>query len=117
MQQLILVVHVLSCLGIIGLVLLQQGKGADMGAAFGSGASNTVFGSEGSSSFLLKITGLALIIFFTTSLTLTYFSTLDAKKARSQQLPVQSEQSWLPDFDEKTDTDTEKSKQDIDSPI
>ena len=100
MQQLILVIHVLACLGIIGLVLLQQGKGADIGAAFGSGASNTIFGSEGSSSFLLKLTAVTAFIFFATSLTLTYFSGIDAKAARTMDEPVRQEQSWLPNFEE-----------------
>lgn len=111
MQQLILVVHILACLGIIGLVLLQQGKGADMGAAFGSGASNTVFGSEGSGSFLLKLTTSVVFLFFVTSLVLTYFSGQDAKRAQANKLPVQEEQSWLPNFDEveKAVTDAEQS--------
>lgn len=115
MQQLVLVIHVLACLGIIGLVLLQQGKGADMGAAFGSGASNTVFGSEGSSSFLLKFTAAVVFLFFATSLTLTYFSGQDAKRAQTQDMPVQQEQSWLPNFDE-VEKAAEEAKQDITKP-
>ena len=62
----------LSALGIIGLVLLQHGKGADMGAAFGSGASGSLFGASGSSNFLSKSTGLAAAIFFIATLALVY---------------------------------------------
>ena len=98
MQQILLIMHVLVCLAIIGLVLLQQGKGADIGAAFGSGASNTVFGSEGSSAFLLKLTTVVALVFFATSLTLTYFSVRAVKQ--TQALPVVETQSWLPNFDE-----------------
>ena len=68
----IVVVQVLSALTIIGLVLLQHGKGADMGAAFGSGASGSLFGATGSSNFLSKSTGLAALIFFCATLGLVY---------------------------------------------
>lgn len=72
MELILFVVHLLACVGIIALVLLQQGKGSDIGAAFGSGASNTVFGSPGSASFLLKLTGFAGLVFFATSIVLGY---------------------------------------------
>lgn len=75
MQQLILILHVLVSISLIALVLLQHGKGADVGAAFGSGASNTMFGSQGSTPFLIKITGVLAAIFFITSLALSYLST------------------------------------------
>ena len=68
--QVILVSHVLLGMGIIGLVLIQHGKGADAGAAFGSGASSTVFGSRGSGSFLTRTTGVFAILFFASSMTL-----------------------------------------------
>ena len=96
MQQMVLIIHMLICFAIIGLVLLQQGKGSDIGAAFGSGASNTVFGSQGSSSFLLKLTGIIAFCFFAKSMVLTYFSSKDAKQAQQLNLPAQQEQSWLP---------------------
>jgi len=73
-ETLIWSVHVLSAVVIITLILLQQGKGADMGAAFGSGASGSLFGASGSANFLSRMTALATTIFFITSLTLTYFS-------------------------------------------
>jgi preprotein translocase subunit SecG len=71
--NLIVVVQVLSALVIIGLVLLQHGKGADMGAAFGSGASGSLFGATGSSNFLSKSTAVAAAVFFASTLGLAYF--------------------------------------------
>jgi len=68
----IVVVQVLSALTIIGLVLLQHGKGADMGAAFGSGASGSLFGASGSSNFLSRSTGVAAAIFFCATLALAF---------------------------------------------
>ncbi len=111
MQQIILVIHVLACAGIIALVLLQQGKGSDIGAAFGSGASNTIFGSEGSSSFLLRLTATVAFVFFATSLTLTYFSGIDANQAREMAVPVSEDQSWLPNFDAKANKAKESSSE------
>ncbi|MES2318030.1 MAG: preprotein translocase subunit SecG [Pseudomonadota bacterium] len=74
-QSIVVVVQVLSALAIIALVLLQHGKGADMGAAFGSGASGSLFGATGSSNFMSKSTGVAAAIFFTTTLILAGYST------------------------------------------
>lgn len=68
MYQIIIIFHVLVGLSIIGLVLMQQGRGADAGAAFGSGASGTVFGAQGSASFLSRTTAVFALIFFSTSL-------------------------------------------------
>src|ERR1700690_1648266 len=76
---LVLVVHVLVALGIIGLVLLQHGKGADMGAAFGSGASGSLFGATGSANFLSRTTAVLAAIFFVSTLTLTYLGSYHAK--------------------------------------
>lgn len=67
METLVIVVHVLASLAIIGLILLQQGKGAAMGASFGAGASQTLFGSEGSGSFLTRFTAFFSVVFFATS--------------------------------------------------
>lgn len=72
MQILILIIHVLIGLTLIGLVLIQHGKGADAGAAFGSGASGTVFGARGAATFLQKLTGWLVVAFFATSLLLAY---------------------------------------------
>ena len=74
-HTLILVAHVVIAVALIALVLLQQGKGADAGAAFGSGASATMFGSRGSASFLSRTTAALATAFFLTSLTLAYFAT------------------------------------------
>lgn len=71
----LLVVHVIAALAIIGLVLLQHGKGADMGAAFGSGASGSLFGATGSANFLSRTTAIFAAIFFMTSLGLAYQAT------------------------------------------
>ena len=67
MEQIILVVHLLTALAIIGLIMLQQGKGADMGASFGAGASQTLFGSDGSGNVLTRATGWLVTLFFATS--------------------------------------------------
>ena len=75
MELAILVIHVLAALSIIGLVLLQHGKGADVGAAFGSGASGSLFGASGSANFLSRATAILAVVFFLTSLGLTVFST------------------------------------------
>jgi len=70
MENFILVVHVLLALGIIGLIMLQQGKGAEMGASFGSGSSQTVFGAAGTGNFFSRMTGILAAIFFVTSVAL-----------------------------------------------
>jgi len=68
MYQVIIVIHVLLGLGIIGLILMQQGKGADAGAAFGSGSAGSVFGAQGAASFLSRATAILATLFFITSL-------------------------------------------------
>jgi len=70
--SLLLTLHILVALAIIGLVLMQHGKGADMGAAFGSGASGSLFGASGSANFLSRTTGVLAGLFFVTSLSLAY---------------------------------------------
>nr|WP_315391900.1 preprotein translocase subunit SecG [uncultured Duganella sp.] len=72
--NLVVIVQVVSAIAIIALVLLQHGKGADMGAAFGSGASGSLFGATGSSNFMSKSTGVAAAIFFSATLALAYIS-------------------------------------------
>ncbi|NLQ17632.1 preprotein translocase subunit SecG [Marinomonas sp. M1K-6] len=79
METLILVLHVLAAIIIIALVLLQQGKGADAGASFGGGASQTVFGSQGGGSFFGKMTALFALVFFLTSFGLAYYASEQAK--------------------------------------
>jgi preprotein translocase subunit SecG len=74
MQTLVLVIHVLAALSISVLVLLQHGKGADMGAAFGSGSAGSLFGSAGAANFLSRSTAVLAAVFFATTLGLAYFS-------------------------------------------
>ena len=75
MEILVLILHVLSGIGIVALVLLQHGKGADVGAAFGGGASGSLFGATGSANFLSRATAILATLFFVTSLGLTYLAT------------------------------------------
>lgn len=81
LYQVIIVIHILLGISIIGLVLMQQGKGADAGAAFGSGSSGSVFGAQGSASFLSRTTAIFATLFFLTSLGLAVLSGLHGKKA------------------------------------
>ena len=74
MYTLVLIINVLSGIGVIGLVLMQHGKGADMGAAFGSGSSGSLFGATGSSNFLSKSTAVLAAVFFVTCLGLNYLA-------------------------------------------
>ncbi|MYB89544.1 MAG: preprotein translocase subunit SecG [Proteobacteria bacterium] len=75
LYSILVAVDVLLAIGIIGLVLVQHGKGADVGAAFGSGASGTVFGARGSSTFLTRATAILATLFFANSLLLAYLAT------------------------------------------
>ncbi len=79
LQNLVVIVQVISALAIIALVLLQHGKGADMGAAFGSGASGSLFGATGSSNFMSKSTGFAAAIFFASTLVLANYANKSAE--------------------------------------
>lgn len=104
----VIVIQVLSALTIIGLVLLQHGKGADMGAAFGSGASGSLFGASGSSNFLSKSTAIAATIFFCATLALAYIGNkpgavhggvmenLPAAPASSANAPAQTPNNAVP---------------------
>jgi preprotein translocase subunit SecG len=74
LETVVVVFHLLGAIGVVALVLLQQGKGADAGASFGSGASATVFGSQGSSTFLSRVTAILATAFFLTSLGLAFFA-------------------------------------------
>jgi preprotein translocase subunit SecG len=74
MRELVIVLDILAAIGLVALVLLQQGKGADMGAAFGSGASQTLFGSRGTANFLTRTTAVLAVIFFGANLALYYLT-------------------------------------------
>jgi preprotein translocase subunit SecG len=93
----ILLVHILSAIGVIGLVLVQHGKGADMGAAFGSGASGSLFGATGSANFLSRTTAVLAAVFFATSLTLAYIASNKPRTTGSvMQDTVKSQSVSLP---------------------
>ena len=89
-ETLLLGVHVLVAAALIGFVLLQHGKGADMGAAFGSGASGSLFGAAGSANFLSRTTAILATVFFLTSLGLTYYSATRAPKELMKQGVMQN---------------------------
>jgi preprotein translocase subunit SecG len=79
----VLVIHILAAISVIGLVLVQHGKGADMGAAFGSGASGSLFGATGSANFLSRSTAVLAAVFFVTSLSLAYIASHKPKTTGS----------------------------------
>lgn len=83
METLVWIVHVIVAIAVIALVLLQHGKGADMGAAFGGGSSGSLFGSTGSANFLSRATGILATVFFLTSLGLAFFGLQQHKPAAS----------------------------------
>jgi preprotein translocase subunit SecG len=93
MYQFVLLIHVFATVFIVALVLIQQGKGAVVGAAFGSGASQTVFGSRGSGSFLFRLTASLVAVFFVTSLALNYLGVRAYKQERIITLPTTPAQS------------------------
>ena len=104
-QKAALITHTLIALSIIALVLLQRGKGADAGAAFGAGASGTVFGSRGSGSFFSRATAVLATAFFASSLTLAYLSSQrsDAPESLLEGAPVvETEADEAPVIDEET---------------
>jgi preprotein translocase subunit SecG len=100
--NILIVLHVLVALGIIGLVLLQHGKGADMGSGFGGGASSSLFGATGSANFLSRTTAVLAALFFILSLALAYVATrrpaeegggvIDAIRSKQQQPKPAAEQ-------------------------
>ncbi len=83
--QVILIIHVLLALGLVALILMQHGKGADAGAAFGAGSAGSVFGARGANSFLYKLTAGVATGFFLTSLTLAYLATNESSTADEPQ--------------------------------
>jgi preprotein translocase subunit SecG len=87
LETVVVVFHLMGALGVVALVLMQQGKGADAGASFGAGASNTVFGGQGSSTFLSKLTAILAACFFITSLGLGYFAKEKAHQLTQVGLP------------------------------
>ena len=117
-ETLILMFHVLIALAIIGLILIQHGKGADMGAGFGSGASSTVFGSGGAGNFLTRLTTGIAVSFFVTSFALAYFAKEKSVAIQDIGVPVVQEivpeilveeSGELPVFEESTDSEIPRS--------
>ena len=105
--SIVLTVHILAAVGVIGLVLVQHGKGADMGAAFGGGASGSLFGATGSANFLSRSTAILATIFFVTSLTLAFIASNKPKTTGSvMQEVVKSQPVSAPasEGSEKTET-------------
>ena len=92
MSAILIIVHIIVCVALIMIVLLQTGKGADMGAAFGGGGSQTLFGSTGASTFLSKATTAAAVIFMLTSLALAYISSHRTADSIMTDTPVPVEQ-------------------------
>ena len=90
MSSFIIIIHIVVAVALILIVLLQTGKGADMGAAFGGGSSQTLFGGAGASTFLSRLTTIAAIVFMLTSLGLAYFSSHRATRSVMSQMPAPS---------------------------
>jgi len=105
MSLVILIVHVLAAIGVIGLVLMQHGKGADMGAAFGSGSAGSLFGASGSANFLSRTTSVFAVVFFMSSMGLSYLTYERSNSVgvmSTQELPVSSDVP-VPDVPALTD--------------
>jgi len=110
LQVTLLTAHTLIALAIIALVLLQRGKGADAGAAFGAGASGTVFGSRGSASFFSRMTAVLATVFFLSSLGLAYMSSqrpIEVESLLDEAPPVETEPASLPAAGEASTGDEE----------
>jgi protein translocase, SecG subunit len=105
MEKAILVIHVLTALAIIGLILLQQGKGAAAGASFGGGASQTVFGSQGGSSFFTRATAILATLFFCTSFGLAIIAK-NSTSIVADGIPVPFEVPQIPQSDVPTVEET-----------
>lgn len=99
LESVIIIVHLVMALALVGLVLIQQGKGAEAGASFGAGASGTVFGAQGTGSFFSRMTAILATVFFATSLALGYYATQRSKGVDELGLPsieVQQAQQAAP---------------------
>ena len=100
MQTILTILHLFLALGLIGMVLMQHGKGADAGAAFGSGASGTVFGAQGAANFLSRSTAVLATLFFVTSLALAWHAMqiTDQPGLMDQQVPVEAPVVEVPEI-------------------
>lgn len=105
LEKIVLIVHVLTAISIIGLILLQQGKGADMGASFGSGSSQTVLGAQGGGNILTRGTAILAALFFVTSLGLAMYAKQKVEGVGQIDIPVVVEDKGdLPTVDDKAPT-------------
>ena len=111
MENLILIIHVVASLSVIGLVLIQHGKGADAGAAVGGGSSGSVFGAQGSSNFLTRVTSISVTVFFCTSIALAFVA--GSKHETSAAFDIAVENSELVEKDTQEITDKNSVSQDI----
>lgn len=104
MENLIFLVHVLTALAIIALILLQQGKGAEMGASFGSGSSQTLFGASGSGNFFSKMTAVFAVVFFITSFSLAVIAKQSAGIGEGVSVPalIETSDDDLPALEESS---------------
>jgi len=109
MTTFLIVLHVMACIVLIAVVLLQRGKGSDIGAALGGGGSNTVFGSRGAGNFLTKLTTACAVTFMLTSLTLSYISSHDTS------LGIMDEET-TPASEATPASDLEQTESEADSP-
>ncbi|MEA3195353.1 MAG: preprotein translocase subunit SecG [Betaproteobacteria bacterium] len=125
--QVLIVLHVLVALGIIGLVLLQHGKGADMGSGFGGGASGSLFGATGSANFLSRATAVLAAIFFSLSLALAWVATrkpteqgggvIDAIREKQTQQPAKpAAEAAKPGAETQVPADSQKPAADVPKP-
>ena len=124
--QVLIVLHVVVALGIIGLVLLQHGKGADMGSGFGGGASGSLFGATGSANFLSRATAVLAAIFFTLSLALAYVATrkpseqgggvIDAIRSKQTQPAKPAGETPKPGAETQVPSDAQKPSADVPKP-
>ncbi len=112
MENIVWVIHVVAAMVLIGLVLIQHGKGADMGAAFGSGSAGSIFGSSGSANFLSRSTAVVATVFFVTSLSLTYLYSRPAKEQgvldKVDVQTLQQQAAPVPAVTEKSDSKSQQ---------
>lgn len=109
MEQIVFIIHIIAAMTVIGLVLLQHGKGADMGASFGAGSSGSLLGVSGSSNLLSRATALSVVVFFTTSLTLAYMASHkeDGSVVKASQVQMMDEATKSTEVTTDTSTTTD----------
>lgn len=109
MELIVKVIHIFAALGLIGFILLQQGKGAEAGASFGAGASQTIFGSQGTGSLMTRITAIFATIFFITSLALGYLALHKTQQTSLDKLVDKVQNQSIEHSEKSTSTSTSTS--------